>query len=142
MKVVRKIIETKAPHFNIVNIKDTVLDALRVMQRENLSYVIVMEDEKFRGVMSEKDYARKVILNNKHSKETLVKEIMEDNLHYIDINDSSDECLAKMCNLKVRYLPVLDNFQFRGMITLHDIMREMFAEKLNDDTICLLNTAY
>ena len=142
MKLVRKIIESKAPHFNFVSPESTVLEALRVMNRENLSYVIVMEDKKYRGLMSEKDYARKVILNGKHSEDTLVKDIMDGVFHYVDIDDSSDECLAMMNNFKVRYLPVLEDYCFRGIITLHDIMREIYSEKLNDHVIALMSPEY
>ncbi len=131
MKLVRQIIENKASHFNIINEDDTVLEALRVMNRENLSYVIVMDDKKFKGIFCEKDYARKVILHGKHSDDTKVKDIMFKDLHYVDIDDASESCLAIMCNYDVKYVTVLEDYQFRGIITSEDIMKETLSERVN-----------
>ncbi|MFY7963357.1 MAG: CBS domain-containing protein [Chitinophagaceae bacterium] len=142
MKTVKQIIESKAAFFNVVNKTDNVLNALKVMKRENLSYVIVMDANKYEGIMSEKDYSRKVILEGKNSTETLVMEIMESDMPFVDINDTSDKCLAMMDTFKVRYLPVLEDQHFRGIITLHDIMRTMLSEKINSNTLQLMNDEY
>ncbi|MCX6210633.1 MAG: CBS domain-containing protein [Bacteroidetes bacterium] len=143
MKTVKQILESKPSYFNVVTPDTTVLDALRVMKNENLSYVIVMDEEKYQGVMSEKDYSRKVILEGKDSTNTCVKEIMEDDmLPFIDINDTSDKCLAMMNTFKARYLPVLDDQHFRGVITLHDIMRIILAEKISTNSLNFFNDDY
>jgi CBS domain-containing protein len=142
MKAVKQILESKPSYFNVVAPNTTVIDALRVMKRENLSYVIVMEEEKYVGVMSEKDYSRKVILEGKDSNTTQVKEIMECDMPFVDINDTSDKCLAMMVTFKVRYLPVLDDQHFRGIITLHDIMRIALAEKISTNSLNFINDDY
>lgn len=142
MKTVKQIIESKPAFFNVVSETTNVLEALRVMKRENLSYVIAMNDNKYQGIMSEKDYSRKVILEGKNSTETLVKEIMESDIPFVDINDTSDKCLAMMDTFKVRYLPVLEEQHFRGIITLHDIMRTMLSEKISTNTLQLMNDEY
>ncbi len=142
MKTAKQIIESKPHYFNTIEPNQTVIDALRVMKRENLSYVIVMNNENFLGVMSEKDYSRKVILENKDSSNTKVSEIMEADLPFVDINDTSDKCLAMMDTFKARYLPVLEDQHFRGIITLHDIMRVLLAEKISDKTLKLINDTY
>jgi signal-transduction protein with cAMP-binding, CBS, and nucleotidyltransferase domain len=142
MKAVKQILESKPSYFNIVAQNSTVIDALRVMKRENLSYVIVMDEEKYLGVMSEKDYSRKVILEGKDSTSTLVKEIMESDMPFVDINDTSDKCLAMMDTFKVRYLPVLEDQHFRGIVTLHDVMRIALAEKISTNSLKFFNDEY
>lgn len=142
MKTVKQILESKQSYFNVVTPNATVIEALQVMKRENQSYVVVMIEEKFEGVMSEKDYSRKVILEGKDSTNTLVKEIMVSDIPFVDINDTSDKCLATMGSFKVRYLPVLDDQHFRGIITLHDIMKIDLAEKINSNTLKLCNDDY
>jgi signal-transduction protein with cAMP-binding, CBS, and nucleotidyltransferase domain len=142
MKTVKQILESKPSYFNVVAPNATVIDALRVMKSENLSYVIVMDEEKYLGVMSEKDYSRKVILEGKDSTSTQVKEIMESDMPFVDINDTSDKCLAMMDTFKVRYLPVLADQHFRGMITLHDVMRIALAEKISTNSLKFFNDDY
>ncbi len=142
MKTVKQILDSKPSYFNVVTENSTVLDALRVMKRENLSYVIVLKDEKYLGVMSEKDYSRKVILEGKDSTHTLVKDIMETDAPFVDINDTSDKCLALMDTFKARYLPVLADQHFRGIITLHDIMRVALEEKVSTNSLKLINDDY
>ncbi len=142
MKTVKQILESKPSYFNVVTPETTVINALKVMKRENLSYVVVMFEEKYQGVMSEKDYSRKVILEGKNSTSTEVKEIMETDMPFVDINDTSDKCLAIMGTFEVRYLPVLDDQHFRGMVTLHDVMRIALAEKINTNTLKLFNDNY
>jgi signal-transduction protein with cAMP-binding, CBS, and nucleotidyltransferase domain len=142
MKTVNQILKDKPSYFNVVNPKHTVIEALRIMKRENLSYVIVMQDEKYLGIMSEKDYSRKVILEGKDSSSTIVKEIMEADMPFVDINDTSDKCLAMMGTFNARYLPVLEDQYFRGIITIHDIMRVLLAEKIDTQSLNLINDSY
>lgn len=137
-----QILKDKPSYFNVVNPKHTVIEALRIMKKENLSYVIVMQDEKYLGIMSEKDYSRKIILEGKDSSNTCVKDIMENNMPYVDINDTSDKCLAMMGTFNARYLPVLEEQHFRGIITIHDIMRVLLAEKIDSQSLNLINDSY
>jgi hypothetical protein len=76
MSKIKEILEKKGPHFNIVASTTPVLDALTIMQSENLSYVVVMDDNQFLGIMSERDYSHKIKLQGRHSDSTTVKEIM------------------------------------------------------------------
>jgi signal-transduction protein with cAMP-binding, CBS, and nucleotidyltransferase domain len=142
MKTVKQILKDKPSYFNIVNQNQTVIEALRIMKRENLSYVIVMQEEKYLGIMSEKDYSRKVILEGKDSSNTIVKDIMESNMPFVDVNDTSDKCLAMMDTFNARYLPVLEDQHFRGVITIHDIMRVLLAEKISTQSLNLINDSY
>lgn len=142
MTTVKQILESKPSYFNVVTPNTSVINALQVMKRENLSYVVVMFEENFQGVMSEKDYSRKVILEGKNSTDTQVKEIMLSDIPFVDINDTSDKCLTTMDAFKVRYLPVLDDQHFRGIITLHDIMRIALSEKINANSLKLFNDDY
>jgi CBS domain-containing protein len=142
MKIVKQILTQKPSYFNVIAPKQTVIEALRIMKRENLSYVIVMEDEKYLGIMSEKDYSRKVILEGKDSSNTIVKDIMETDMPFVDINDTSDKCLAMMGTFNARYLPVLEDQHFRGVITIHDVMRVLLAEKIDTQSLNLINDSY
>ncbi len=142
MKTVMQILKNKPSYFNVVTPTNTIIEALIIMKRENLSYVIVMQDEKYLGVMSEKDYSRKVILEGKDSSNTIVKDIMETDMPFVDINDTSDKCLAMMGTFNARYLPVLEDQHFRGIITIHDIMRVLLAEKIDTQSLNLINDSY
>lgn len=130
MRTVSEILKHKGPQFNFIEANETVLDAISLMKCENISYLIVFENNNYVGVISERDYAQKVILNNKHSYETLVKEVMTKDLPIASSEDTIERCMLLMNASKSRYLPVFDNAMFKGVITIHDLMRETLREKL------------
>jgi signal-transduction protein with cAMP-binding, CBS, and nucleotidyltransferase domain len=129
MRTVNAILKQKGPHFNFIEASDTVLDAITLMKCENISYLIVFENDNYVGIISEKDYAQKVILDNKHSNTTLVKEVMTKDLPIISGEDTAEQCMLLMNASRSRYLPVFDNAVFKGVITIHDLMRETIREK-------------
>lgn len=130
MRTVSEILKHKGPQFNFIEANETVLDAISLMKCENISYLIVFENNNYIGVISEKDYAQKVILNNKHSCNTLVKEVMTKDLPIVSGEDTIERCMLLMNASKSRYLPVFDNAVFKGVITIHDLMRETLQEKM------------
>jgi len=127
MRTVSEIMASKGTQFNFIDADASVLEALSVMKCENLSYLIVLQRGKYAGVFSENDYARKVILMDKHSGSTKVREVMSADLPKISTDDSSSYCMRLMNMHKTRYMPVFDGFDFKGVITIHDIMREAIA---------------
>src|SRR6476660_5772550 len=103
------------------------------MKCENISYLIVWENANYVGIISERDYAQKVILMGKHSDTTIVKEIMTTDLPIVSEKDTTEECMIMMNAAKSRYLPVFDGLNFKGIITIHDLMRETIAENKKPD---------
>lgn len=129
MSKIKEILEKKGPYFNIVGPSTLVLDALTIMQTENLSYVVVMEDNQFLGIMSERDYTHKIKLKGRHSDTTTVREIMTKDLPVISLSDELERCMILMNVYKTRYLPVFDQLTFKGIITMNDLMRDVIEKK-------------
>jgi len=127
MRTVREILKQKGPQFNYIDAKRTVLEAVNLMKTENISYLIVRENGEYAGIVSERDYTHKVILLNKHSDTTLVKEIMSKDLPVVGLDDTAEYCMILINSSKSRYLPVFDGLTFKGVITIHDLMREAIA---------------
>ncbi|OYZ00301.1 MAG: hypothetical protein B7Y37_11190 [Sphingobacteriia bacterium 28-36-52] len=124
MNTVKNILDKKGPYFNGVASSMKVIEALSLMKAENLSYVIVKDGEDFKGIMTERDYAQKVVLLNKNSTDTTVQEIMTVGLPSVSLDTTSEECMKLMNQHKTRYLVVFDGFDFHGIITIHDLMRD------------------
>jgi len=133
MRTIHEILEQKGPHFNYIEASAFVIDALTLMKCENISYLIVRKDGNYVGIVSERDYAHKVILMGKHSDTTVVKEIMTTDLPIVSETDTTDQCMIMMNASKSRYLPVFDGLNFKGIITIHDLMRETIAENQKPD---------
>jgi len=102
----------------------TVVEALRIMAEKNIGSVVVMKDNQFMGVMTERDYSRKVILNDKNSMTTQVEEIMSTDLPSVKPSDSVDHCMQIMSKENIRYLPVFENSQLTGIISMSNVVKE------------------
>jgi CBS domain-containing protein len=112
-----------------VGLGDTVYDALRLMADKNIGAVIVRSDEKIEGIFSERDYARKVILLGKTSRETLVKEIMTTSVISIEPNWTADQCMALMTEKRIRHLPVIEQNRLVGVISIGDVVRAVVEDQ-------------
>ncbi len=123
MKTVKQILASKGHEFNYISAKAKVIDALSMMKSTNRSYVIVMDNDQFEGIMSETDYSQKVILLGKHSNQLEIKDIMSTNLQTVNYTDTSHRCMQLMNTFKTRYLPVFDGNEFKGVITMNDLLR-------------------
>jgi CBS domain-containing protein len=108
---------------------DTVYDALRLMADKNIGAVIVRSDQKVEGIFSERDYARKVILLGKTSRETLVQEIMTSPVISIDPDWTADQCMALMTDKRVRHLPVIEQDRLIGVISIGDVVRAVVDDQ-------------
>lgn len=106
-----------------------VFAALELMAEKNVGALLVLNGQKIVGIMSERDYARKVMLKGKSSKSTPVSEIMTAEVLYVTPSQSVEECLALMTNKKIRHLPVLENDELVGIISIGDVVIEMISEK-------------
>lgn len=108
----------------------TVLDALKLMADKNIGSVVVMENDRFLGIVTERDYSRKVILKGKHSDDTLVSEIMSRDFPSIKPSDSVEHCMSLMTQQNIRYLPVFENDRLSGIISMSDVVKEtILAQK-------------
>lgn len=129
MKSVNDLLKTKGGDVWTVSPDTQVFDALKLMADKNVGALLVLESEKLVGVFSERDYARKVILKGKSSKNTLISEIMSSKVLYISPEQSVEECMALMTEKHIRHLPVLINEELVGIITIGDVVKEIISEQ-------------
>jgi CBS domain-containing protein len=107
----------------------TVLDALQLMADKNLGAVLIMKDDVLLGIFTERDYARKVVLKDRNSKDTPIGEVMTDKLVVIDRTWTADQCMALMDEQHIRHLPVLDGKNVVGVISIRDAVRAVVSEQ-------------
>lgn len=129
---IKEILRKKGPHFNIVSPNTKILDALTLMQSENYSYVVVMDDDHYLGIMSERDYIHKIKVLGSKQETATVKEILNGNLPVVNFDEDLNRCMVLMNVYKTRYLPVFDEFEFKGVLSMNDLMTEILEEKKYD----------
>ena len=124
MKKVSNILKRKGSNVITISPNITVLDALKQMAEKNIGSIVVEENGNYIGLLTERDYARKVILKGKSSTTTLVSEIMTTGLPRITPDNSIDTCMQIMSENNIRYLPVFENDQLCGIISINDVIKE------------------
>ena len=130
MKTLRQLLSSKRQPLAAVSPKDAVLHALKVMADNDVGALLVLDGERLVGIFSERDYARKIILQGKASKDTLVSEIMSDKVLYVTLERTVSECMAIMSEKHFRHLPVLDdNQQVVGIVSIGDLVKETICEQ-------------
>ena len=129
VKTVKDILKGRGGEIWSVSPTTTAYAALELMAEKNIGAVLVFENEKLVGVFSERDYARKVILKGKSSKDTNVSDLMTQDVFYVKPENTLDECMALMTSKRIRHLPVFDNKQIKGIITIGDVVKEVISEQ-------------
>ncbi len=130
MKSVRDILRNKGKEVWAISPDITVFDALKTMADKNVGALVVLEDEKIVGIMSERDYARKVILHGRSSREIQVKEIMSKTVYSVRPEQSIEDCMEKMTDKRIRHLPVLDDKdRLAGIISIGDVVKAIIADQ-------------
>jgi CBS domain-containing protein len=129
MKSVKHLLDTKQVRIISVSENISVLDALKVMTEKNISAVLVMENDRLHGIFTERDYARKIILQGKSSKDTLIKEAMTAIPITISLSDSIDYCMELMTDKHIRHLPVVENDEVKGMVSIGDVVKFIIADQ-------------
>ncbi|MFT4153171.1 CBS domain-containing protein [Parafilimonas sp.] len=124
MRNVADILKRKGSHVETVESELTVIAALKLMADKNIGSVAVSQSGKFIGLMTERDYSRKVILKGRSSSETTVGEIMETDCPYVKKNDTVEHCMELMSARNIRYLPVIENGQLAGIVSINDVVKE------------------
>lgn len=123
-KKVADILLRKGSKITSISPESSVLDALRIMADQNIGSVMVMSDGKYMGLMTERDYSRKIVLQGKSSTDTKVSEIMTSDLPRVTPSDSVDYCMQLMSDKNIRYLPVFDGETIIGIVSINDVVKE------------------
>ena len=129
MNTVKDILNMKGMEVWSVTPHSKVFDALKLMADKNIGAVLVAENENIVGILSERDYARKVALEGKSSRELPVQEIMSQRVLYITSDKNLDECMALMIEKKIRHLPVFENEKLKGIISIGDVVKALLDHK-------------
>ncbi len=129
MSTVRNILQKKGNAVFSVSPDSSVYDALETLENKNLGGLVVVENGKLIGIFTERDYARKVILKGRSSKETLVRDIMSSHPIYVTPDSTVSDCMQLMSDKFIRHLPVLENDQLIGVISIGDLVRYIINEK-------------
>lgn len=129
MGAVRNILESKGLRVFSITPYTSVFNALEIMVEKNVSSLVVMEDEKLIGIFTERDYARKVILKGKASRETPIGDIMTGNVITVTPDSTIDECMALMTSKFIRHLPVMDADKVVGVVSIGDVVKYIIEEQ-------------
>ena len=129
MGTVKQIIETKGSVTFTITPDTSVYHALELMVEKNVSALLVMENDKLAGIFTERDYARKVVLKGKKSKETQIGDIMTKDLITVSPDTTIDECMELMTGKFIRHLPVVSNDKLAGIISIGDVVRRIIEDQ-------------
>jgi CBS domain-containing protein len=129
MESVSQLLQDKGGGVLSVTPGTSVFDALKLMAEKNVGALLVMEGGALRGIMSERDYARKVILLGKSSQDIAVRDIMSDKVVTVSPAQTVDECMALMTDRRIRHLPVVDNGRVTGVLSIGDLVKAVIAEQ-------------
>ena len=123
-KKVTDILLRKGSNIISVTPNSSVLEALQIMADKNIGSVMVMDHGKYLGMMTERDYSRKIVLQGKSSTDTKVSEIMSSNMPRVTPADSVDYCMQLMSDKNIRYVPVFENDTVLGIVSINDVVKE------------------
>lgn len=114
---------------HMVEKSDSVYNAIKLMAEKSIGALLVMDGANIAGIVTERDYARKVVLLDRSSKATRVEEIMTSKVRYVEPTQTSDECMALMTEHRMRHLPVLDDGKLVGLVSIGDLVKSVIADQ-------------
>ena len=129
MITVKRLLEKKGSEIWSIPPHAMVYEALSLMAEKNIGAVLVIDGGVLVGILSERDYARKIILKGKRSVDTLVWEIMTPDVIFVNPDQTLEECMALMTEKRIRHLPVFSREELVGMISIGDVVKELISEK-------------
>ena len=129
MRTVKQLLDEKGHDVASVAPSSPVIDALRLMAEHGIGALLVMDGPRLAGVMSERDYARKVVLQGRSSAETRVSDIMSSDVHTVTPEDSVNACMLLMTRRRIRHLPVLENGEVTGVLSIGDLVKAVIADQ-------------
>jgi len=126
---VRRMLQEKGNQIWYVAPESTVYDALKLMAEKEIGALLVMDGDELAGIFSERDYARKVVLKGKTSRDTAVKEVMSPKIYYVSPQYTAEECMSLMLDKRIRHLPVYENQKLIGIVSIGDVVKAVIDGK-------------
>ena len=129
MRTVRQLLEAKAPEVFAIGPDAPVIDAIRLMAEKRIGALLVMQAGKLAGIVSERDYARKIVLQGRSSRDTPVRDIMTADVVSIGLDDTTDRCMQLVTDQRIRHLPVLDGGSVLGVVSIGDLVKAVIEDQ-------------
>ncbi|CAE6486265.1 MAG TPA: CBS domain-containing protein [Nitrosomonas nitrosa] len=128
MKTVKQLLQEKGHKVTTIDPDASVFDAMQLMAANNIGALLVMKDERLLGILTERDFSRKSYLLHKPVKEMHVKEIMTRQVAYVGLDDTNEDCMALITEMRVRHLPVVDEGKVVGLLSIGDLVKDTISE--------------
>ena len=130
METVKELLRNKGYHVWSIGPDATVYEALTLMAEKDVGALLVLDSAgQLVGILSERDYARKIVLKGKTSRETAVREIMTEKVVWVRPDQTIEECMALMTNKRIRHLPVMEEGRLLGVISIGDVVKDIISEQ-------------
>ena len=129
MRTVRQLLESKAPEVFAIGPDQPVLDAIKLMADKRIGALLVMQGGRLVGILSERDYARKIVLQGRSSATTPVNEIMTAQVVSVGLDDTADRCMQLVTDRRIRHLPVLDGDAVLGVVSIGDLVKAVIEDQ-------------
>jgi CBS domain-containing protein len=129
MRTVRQLLEAKAPEIHAIGPDAPVIDAIRLMAEKRIGAVLVMEGPRLAGILSERDYARKIVLQGRSSADTPVRDIMTVEVLSVGLDDSAERCMQIVTDRRIRHLPVVQGGQVVGVVSIGDLVKAVIEDQ-------------
>ena len=129
MKSLKQLLSAKGSQVYSIGPDAKVIEALQLMAQKDVGALVVMEGEKLVGILSERDYARKVILHGRSSQDVSVRDIMTAGVITVDPSQTVEQCMALVTQRRIRHLPVCEDDKLIGVVSIGDLVKEMIAEQ-------------
>jgi CBS domain-containing protein len=129
MVTIKELLKKKSGDIWSISPQTSVYQALELMAQKEVGALLVIENDKLVGIFSERDYARKIILKGKASKETAVSELMTTSVYYVTPDNTLEEAMALMTSKHIRHLPIMNQGKLSGIVTLGDVVKKIISEQ-------------
>jgi CBS domain-containing protein len=129
MRTVRQLLEAKAPEIYAISPDSPVIDAIRLMAEKRIGALLVLDGGRLAGIISERDYARKIVLQGRSSADTPVRTIMTSDVVSVGLGDSTDHCMQIVTERRIRHLPVVHNGEVVGVVSIGDLVKAVIEDQ-------------
>ncbi|GAA4860546.1 CBS domain-containing protein [Luteimonas vadosa] len=129
MRTVRQLLDSKTPDIHAIGPDAPVIDAIRLMAEKGIGAVLVMDGGRLAGMLSERDYARRIVLEGRSSKDTCVREIMNSEIATVGLDDTVQSCMVMVTGTRRRHLPVVDGGDVVGVISIGDLVKAVIEDQ-------------